>query len=114
MDLKHEKAPQQNETRGKHHSTSRVENHRCKLKQEKTWKVDCITSMDPIDDMSCPTLNPTTATRFRDIVCYSRFDQYAAGVIVPSQFGSIDTGLQRGRVETRPVCHVVSSVGGDP
>ena len=64
--------------------------------------------------MSCPKLNPTMAIRFRDIVCYSRFDQHSAGVVVPSQFGSIDTGLQRGRNGSRPVCQVVSSDSADP
>ena len=57
--------------------------------------------------------HPTVATGFKDIVCYSRFDQSAAGGFVLGQFGSIDTGLQRGRVETRPGSHVVSSDSGD-
>ena len=57
--------------------------------------------------------HPTVATGFKDIVCYSRFDQSAAGVMVLSQFGSIHTDSQRRRVETRLCSHVVSSDGGD-
>ena len=53
--------------------------------------------------------HPTEATYFRDIVCYFRFNQSGGMVLVPSHFGFIDIGLQRGRGVIRPGSRIVSS-----
>ena len=58
--------------------------------------------------------SPTLVSRFRNIGCYSRLVQYAAGVIAPRQFGSIVQGLLRGRMQIHLVCHAVSLHGSDP
>ena len=44
---------------------------------------------------------------------YLSFDQSAGEILIPRQFGSIDTGLQQGRVHTRPGSHIFSSDGSD-
>ena len=57
--------------------------------------------------------HPTKATYFRDTVCYFRFNQSGGMVLVPSHFGSTDTGLQRVRVVIRPGSRIVSSDDSD-
>ena len=57
---------------------------------------------------------PTIVSRFRNIRCYSKIVQYAAGVIAPRQFGSIVQGLFCGHMQIRHVCHAVSLHGSDP
>ena len=52
---------------------------------------------------------PTETSYLTNIMCYFMFNQAEKMVSVPSHFGSIDTGLQRGRVVIRPGSRIVSS-----